>query len=193
MGNKNSTTKDNSYKTRGIRVDTTTGSSFRSTLKNNDIVGSKPASTPSFTPQTTPSTKKVFDQDRCDAWFKTYTGQEDDEDFDPYQIGPNGIAKLCDDIGVSLEGVDMLVLAFHLKADTMPIFTKEEWTKGMKILGVDSAEKLKAKMPTLVERLKNPQQFKEFYRYIFMFAKDSEQKCMPLEASGCFCCTIDHD
>ncbi|KAI8597467.1 hypothetical protein EDD21DRAFT_215885 [Dissophora ornata] len=77
----------------------------------------------------------------------------------------------------------MLVLAFHLKADTMPIFTKEEWTKGMKILGVDSAEKLKAKMPTLVERLKNPQQFKEFYRYIFMFAKDSEQKCMPLETA----------
>lgn len=30
---------------------------------------------------------------------------EDDEDMDAEQIGPNGIAKLCDDIGVSLAAV----------------------------------------------------------------------------------------
>ncbi|KAG0323597.1 hypothetical protein BGZ99_002693 [Dissophora globulifera] len=78
--------------------------------------------------------------------------------------------------------VDMLVLAYHLEADTMPIFTADEWAKGMKKLEVDSTEKLKIKMPILVEKLKDPQDFKEFYRYIFMFAKDSEQKCMPIEA-----------
>lgn len=32
-------------------------------------------------------------------------GLEDDEDMDAEQIGPNGIAKLCDDIGVSLAAV----------------------------------------------------------------------------------------
>jgi hypothetical protein len=36
-------------------------------------------------------------------------------------------------------------------------------------------------MASLVERLKDPTHFKEFYRYIFMFAKDSEQKCMPVD------------
>ncbi|KAG9068586.1 DCN1-like protein 5 [Linnemannia hyalina] len=106
---------------------------------------------------------------------------EDDEDFDREQIGPAGIAKLCEDIDVSLETVDMLVLAYHLNADTMPIFTKDEWAKGMKKLEVDSTERFKAKLPDLVEKLKDPAHFKEFYRYIFMFAKDSEQKCMPVD------------
>lgn len=46
---------------------------------------------------------------------------------------------------------------------------------------VDSAERFKAKLPGLVEKLKDPAHFKEFYRYIFMFAKDSEQKCMPVD------------
>lgn len=46
---------------------------------------------------------------------------------------------------------------------------------------IDSSERLKAKLPGLVEKLKDPVHFKEFYRYIFMFAKDSEQKCMPVD------------
>ncbi|KAG0011452.1 DCN1-like protein 5 [Podila clonocystis] len=117
------------------------------------------------------------------AWFKTYTGLEDDEDMDAEQIGPNGIAKLCDDIGVSLAAVDMLVLAYHLQADTMPIFTKDEWMKGMATLQVDSSEKLKQLMPKLVAKLKEPKEFKEFYRYIFMFAKDSDQKCMLVDTA----------
>ncbi|KAG0017905.1 DCN1-like protein 5 [Entomortierella chlamydospora] len=133
--------------------------------------------------KTTVVEDKHFDPEKCYRWFKTYTGLEEDEDFDKEQIGPSGIAKLCEDIDVSLETVDMLVLAYHLEADTMPIFTKDEWAKGMKTLEIDSTQKLKDKMPSLVAKLKDPQHFKEFYRYIFMFAKDSEQKCMPLETA----------
>ncbi|KAF8942839.1 DCN1-like protein 5 [Haplosporangium gracile] len=136
---------------------------------------------------------------------------EDDEDFDREQIGPAGIAKLCEDIDVSLETVDMLVLAYHLKADTMrkkkkkatqldetvvkrpTIFTKDEWAKGMKKLEIDSVERLKAKLPGLVEKLKDPAHFKEFYRYIFMFAKDSEQKCMPVDTACAMISTVMKD
>ncbi|KAG0093687.1 DCN1-like protein 5 [Podila epicladia] len=125
----------------------------------------------------------TFHDKKCQAWFKTYTGLEDDEDMDAEQIGPNGIAKLCDDIGVSLAAVDMLVLAYHLHADTMPIFTKDEWMKGMATLEVDSSERLKQLMPKLVAKLKEPKEFKEFYRYIFMFAKDSDQKCMLVDTA----------
>ncbi|KAG0069559.1 DCN1-like protein 5, partial [Linnemannia elongata] len=133
---------------------------------------------------------KIFDPEKCYLWFKTYTGLEDDEDFDREQIGPVGIAKLCEDIDVSLETVDMLVLAYHLEADTMPIFTKDEWAKGMKKLEIDSTERLKAKLPGLVEKLKVPTHFKEFYRYIFMFAKDSEQKCMPVDTACAMISTV---
>ncbi|KAF9347723.1 DCN1-like protein 4 [Mortierella sp. NVP85] len=48
---------------------------------------------------------------------------------------------------------------------------------------IDSTERLKEKLPGLVARLGEPQHFKEFYRFIFVFAKDSEQKCMPLETA----------
>lgn len=41
-------------------------------------------------------------------------------------------------------------------------------------------------MPKLVAKLKEPKEFKEFYRYIFMFAKDSDQKCMLVDVSQPF-------
>ncbi|KAI1314875.1 DCN1-like protein 5 [Mortierella claussenii] len=187
MGNKNSTSKEPHTKSRGTKVEGVTGSTVRSTLKHGNTIGSKSAEptaiTLSLTSTPIPVVKKVFDPQQCYAWFNTYTGLDEDEDFGTDQIGPVGIAKLCEDIDVSLETVDMLVLAYHLEADTMPVFTKEEWAKGMQKLRVDSTSKLKAKMPELVRALKDPQHFKEFYRYIFMFAKDSEQKCMPLETA----------
>ncbi|KAG0213540.1 DCN1-like protein 5 [Mortierella sp. GBA30] len=158
--------------------------------------------------------KRPFDSTKCLSWFRSYTGLEEDGDFDSDQIGPGGIAKLCEDIGVSLETVDMLVLAYHLEADTMrkmqmqkvsnqktyllnvphmklpPIFTKDEWIKGMTKLEIDSTEKLRVKMPLLVAQLQDPRHFKEFYRYVFMFAKDSEQKCMPLETACAMLSTV---
>ncbi|CAO3572051.1 unnamed protein product [Mortierella alpina] len=143
----------------------------------------KASHTPGSRVGTEEELEKPFDSRKCLAWFKTYTGLEEEEEPDADQIGPGGITKLCEDINVSLDAVDMLVLAYHLQADTMPIFTKEEWIKGMTKLGIDSTEKLRVKMPSLVGALQDPKHFKEFYRYVFMFAKDSEQKCMPLETA----------
>ncbi|KAG0330992.1 hypothetical protein BG004_001874, partial [Podila humilis] len=134
-------------------------------------------------PQAAPLPHTSFNDKKCQTWFKSYTGLEDDEDFEVDQIGPNGISKLCDDIGVSLAAIDMLVLAYHLHADTMPIFTKDEWMKGMARLEVDSSDKLKQLLPKYMAKLEDPQEFKEFYRYIFMFTKDSEQKCMLVDTA----------
>ncbi|KAF9581258.1 DCN1-like protein 5 [Lunasporangiospora selenospora] len=163
----------------------TTTTLTKSNYGENHVVSGKPASqSPQSSlpnPSVAVSREGVFSPERCSAWFKTYAGLEDE--FDPDLIGPAGIGKLCEDIDVSLATVDMLVLAYHLVADSMPIFTKDEWMKGMEKLGIDSTSKLKTKMPELVANLKNPQHFKEFYRYVFMFAKDSDQKCMPIETA----------
>ncbi|KAI8353553.1 Cullin binding-domain-containing protein [Mortierella sp. GBAus27b] len=80
---------------------------------------------------------------------------------------------------------DMLTLQKKKKKrpPTKAIFTKDEWAKGMKKLEIDSTERLKEKMPGLVAKLKDAQHFKDVYRFIFMFAKDSDQKCMPLETA----------
>src|SRR5690606_34896321 len=42
------------------------------------------------------------------------TGLEEDEDFDADQIGPGGITKLCEDLGVSLETVSLGTIHFFL-------------------------------------------------------------------------------
>ncbi|GJJ71071.1 DCN1-like protein 4/5 [Entomortierella parvispora] len=192
MGNKSSTSRgDINIKSRGAKVDTTPVSSFRTSPKSRDYDSNRLAAKSAYISTapipTTPTSipvpiKDQFDVGRCTRWFESFTGLEED-DLGNEQIGPAGISKLCEDIGVSLEAVDMLVLAFHLNADTMPFFSKEEWIKGMKKLEVDSTIKLKAAMPGLVAKLKNPVDFKEFYRYIFMFVKNSEQKCMDVETA----------
>ncbi|NXC19774.1 DCNL5 protein, partial [Corythaeola cristata] len=46
-------------------------------------------------------------------------------------VGPEGMEKFCEDIGVEPENIIMLVLAWKLEAESMGFFTKEEWLKGM--------------------------------------------------------------
>lgn len=74
-------------------------------------------------------------------------------------------------------------------SETLALFTnRSRWEKNpiAEIIRVDSSEKLKQLMPKLVAKLKEPKEFKEFYRYIFMFAKDSDQKCMLVDVSQPF-------
>ncbi|RUS22427.1 hypothetical protein BC937DRAFT_89243 [Endogone sp. FLAS-F59071] len=48
---------------------------------------------------------------------------------------------------------------------------------------VDSAPKLRNKLPELEKSWKDPDNFKELYRYSFGFAKNKDQKCMDLETA----------
>ncbi|VDI69728.1 Hypothetical predicted protein [Mytilus galloprovincialis] len=97
-------------------------------------------------------TDNMFSNKRCIAWFHEYT--TDDEDT----LGPEGMEKFCEDIGVEPENIVMLVLAWKLEAKSMlhnvlgvlyilqivmlvlawkleaksmGFFTKAEWLKGM--------------------------------------------------------------
>lgn len=67
-------------------------------------------------------------------------------------IGVDGITSLCADLGVDPADIVMLVLAFHLKADIMCEFTKEEWGGGLARLGCDSLEKLRWGTTLLMRR-----------------------------------------
>jgi hypothetical protein len=45
----------------------------------------------------------------------------------------------------------------------------------------DSIEKLRAKRPEFEQVFRDPEQFKDMYKYTFTFAKNRGQKCMEIE------------
>nr|KAF6464755.1 defective in cullin neddylation 1 domain containing 5 [Rousettus aegyptiacus] len=70
------------------------------------------------------SGEEHFSSKKCLAWFYEYAGPDE-------VVGPEGMEKFCEDIGVEPENIIMLVLAWKLEAESMGFFTKEEWLKGM--------------------------------------------------------------
>ncbi|MGH0146706.1 UNVERIFIED_CONTAM: hypothetical protein FKN15_056778 [Acipenser sinensis] len=86
-------------------------------------------------------------------------------------VGPEGMEKFCEDIGVEPENVVMLVLAWKLDAQNMGYFTLQEWLKGMGALQCDTTEKLRNSLEYLRSVLNESTHFKLIYRYAFDFAR----------------------
>jgi DCN1-like protein 4/5 len=129
------------------------------------------------------NSKKKYDADngfsskRCIAWFHEYAGVDEDT------VGPEGMEKFCEDIGVEPENIVMLSLAWKLDAKQMGFFTLAEWLKGMTDLQCDSTNKLQAKLDYLKSLLDDPPMFKSIYRYAFDFAREKDQRSMDLETA----------
>jgi DCN1-like protein 4/5 len=113
-----------------------------------------------------------FSQKRCLAWFREYTTPDD-----PDTLGPEGMEKFCEDIGVEPENVVMLVLAFKMQARQMGFFTKEEWLKGLGEMQCDSIQKLQYRLDYLRCLLNDQNIFKAIYRYAYDFARVSATAC----------------
>ena len=94
---------------------------------------------------------------------------------DPFAIGMEGIASLCDDVGVDpTEDVRSLVLLWRLGASSKPgQISQAEWAEGMKKNGVDSIDSIKTILPSLDTGFMLPQDFKSFYIFVFQFSRES--------------------
>ncbi|CAK1555292.1 unnamed protein product [Leptosia nina] len=114
-----------------------------------------------------------FSAKKCIAWFKDYTSVTE-----PDVLGPEGMEKFCEDIGVDPENVVMLVIAYKMGAKQMGYFTQEEWLKGLTDLQCDSAHKLQNKLEYLRSLLNDPYMFKAIYRYSYDFARDKDQRSL---------------
>ncbi|XP_051687536.2 DCN1-like protein 4 isoform X3 [Oryctolagus cuniculus] len=113
--------------------------------------------------------EEAFSSKRCLEWFYEYAGTDD-------VVGPEGMEKFCEDIGVEPENVVMLVLAWKLDAQNMGYFTLQEWLKGMTSLQCDTTEKLRNTLDYLRSLLNDSTNFKLIYRYAFDFARQSKYK-----------------
>jgi DCN1-like protein 4/5 len=112
----------------------------------------------------------------CRAWFHEYTSKPEDT-----TIGPEGMEKFCEDIGVEPENIVMLTLAWKLKANQMGFFSLDEWLYGMADLQCDSTENLRLKLDYLRGLPNDPTTFNSIYRFAFEFAKDGGRRCMDCE------------
>ncbi|XP_029923568.1 DCN1-like protein 5 [Myripristis murdjan] len=122
------------------------------------------------------SGEKPFSNKKCLAWFHEYAGPDD-------VVGPEGMEKFCEDIGVEPENIIMLVLAWLLEAASMGFFTKEEWLRGMTLLQCDCTERLRSKMDYLRCELNDSAVFKNIYRYAFDFARDKSQRSLDMDTA----------
>ncbi|CAG5101768.1 Similar to Dcun1d1: DCN1-like protein 1 (Mus musculus) [Cotesia congregata] len=97
------------------------------------------------------------------------------------KITEDGIMKFLDDLGLSPESKLVLIIAWKFRAEAQCEFTKDEFMNGMVELCVDSIDKLKAKLHSLENEIKDTVKFKDFYHFTFNYAKNPGQKGLDLE------------
>ncbi|KAJ4452308.1 DCN1-like protein 4 [Periplaneta americana] len=115
---------------------------------------------------------------------------------DPDTLGPEGMEKFCEDIGVEPENVVMLVLAWKMSARQMGFFSQQEWLRGLSDLQCDSICKVQSKLDYLRSLLNDHVTFKSIYRYAYDFARsfvpltllcpccqDKDQRSMDIETA----------
>uniref|UniRef100_K3W7W8 Defective in cullin neddylation protein n=1 Tax=Globisporangium ultimum (strain ATCC 200006 / CBS 805.95 / DAOM BR144) TaxID=431595 RepID=K3W7W8_GLOUD len=116
-------------------------------------------------------------QEAINTWFDTYVDEDEDVDTIPEE----GILKFCEDIGVDPQDIVVLVIGWKMEAAYMCEFTRKEWKKGMEAMGVDSIDKMKAKIVSLREEITSDAKFKKFYSFCFGFSKEPGQKSLGID------------
>jgi DCN1-like protein 1/2 len=115
------------------------------------------------------------DPAKIDSLFETYRDPDSDV------VGSEGgMERLFADLGVDPEDVITLILAWQLKASALGEFTQDEWKEGLTYLKCDDIPKLQEKLPTLRALIKEQQNFREFYHFVFNYGKDTKTKGLDL-------------
>lgn len=121
-------------------------------------------------------------ESKLNALFDQYRDSNEDS------ILADGIERLCNDLSVSPDDFKVLVLAWRLNAEQMCRFTRSEFVNGCRAMRVDSVRSIQAKLPELVaDVLKDPEMFKDLYRFTFRFGLDAEsgQRILPSDMAIC--------
>jgi len=101
----------------------------------------------------------------------------------PDSITVDGITRFCSEIGVDMEDVGFLVIAWQLRAASMGEFTREEFIDGFTRLGCDTLDKIKERGSVWKAELNQAEKFKDFYMFCFDYAKEKSQKSLTVEVA----------
>ena len=94
-----------------------------------------------------------------------------------------GIQKFFGDLGVDPMDVITLHISKYMKAETMGVYSFAEFECGFKTLGCQTISDLKAKLSQLSNELKDPNSFKELYKFTFEFTRDQGYKNIAIETA----------
>ncbi|KAL4115528.1 hypothetical protein KRP22_004391 [Phytophthora ramorum] len=112
-----------------------------------------------------------------DAVFARFQDPEADET----SMTEDGVLKLCDALGVDAEDPVTLALSCAMEAETIGIYTRTEFRRGMHKLNCHSIGDLRSSIPTLRGQMRDRAQFATIYSFTFGFSKDPTQKSLALE------------
>jgi len=127
--------------------------------------------------------ENIFSKERLEYLFDQYADASSVENNDEC-ISAEGIDRLCKDVDVNPENIVVLIFSWNLNAKKMGYFTKQEFISGMEKMGIDTITKLKTKLKSMEKQNLPEKQFKEFYKYCFIFAKEEEQRSLDIELAS---------
>jgi len=87
-----------------------------------------------------------------------------------------GVTSFLKDLEILPTDAAVLVLAWHLKCSQIGVFTRAEFIDGLRILGLDTLEKIKAKLDYFRDEIEDNEKLKVIYRYAWDFYKESKEK-----------------
>lgn len=119
---------------------------------------------------------RELDRKKIEQLYASYR-----DPHDPGKITTDGVMRFLDDLRLSPESQLVLILAWKFRAETQCEFTRDEFINGFLELGVDTVDKLGAKLPALETDLGDLTKFKDFYQFTFNYAKEAGQKGLELD------------
>ena len=99
-------------------------------------------------------------------------------------IGPEGVERLCTDLGVSPADRRVLVMAWIMGAKRMGFFSRQEFIHGLRVLGASTLPQLKKSLPKLDTAIATPSAFQTFYHFAFQYClTEPGQKIIDVETA----------
>ena len=85
--------------------------------------------------------------------------------------------KFFEDSGIrDPSDIVTILISSKMNAVNMGVYTQQEFRTGFQAMGVNTTDDLKKKLPQLQNDLKNPDEFKKMYKYVYDFARDKSFK-----------------
>eukprot|EP00897_Mesotaenium_endlicherianum_P009225 jgi/Mesen1/8330/ME000046S07719 len=117
--------------------------------------------------------------EKIDTLFLSYADRHEEA-----CIGPEGVELFCRDLGLDPSDVRILLFAWKLQAARMGYFSQEEWRRGLRVMRVDSIDKLKKALPALQNEVASPHLFADFYKFAFEYClTEPRQKTLDLDTA----------